>query len=161
LFDPQQIKDTRTLAFLRRATFVIVAAHVIIFSISGYRAYFQVRSVELNSTERTLHSGSTLRASVVSYARTPVQLTLEMIQGGHSEKLAVRGVRDNEWALYDPRTQSGEVTVALTPELLARFQDGAALVRATAVGCKQWTRLPPPVVRELPVEIQHEAGKSR
>jgi hypothetical protein len=40
------------------------------------------------------------------------------------------------------------------PELLARFQMGAAKVRATAAGRRQWTRLPPPEVREITVGIE-------
>lgn len=161
MFENLEIRDHRSIAVLKRAMMVIVAAHVVILTVSGYRAYFQVKSVELNSGERIVHSGSTLRASVVSYARTPVHLTVEMIQGGHAEALAVKGVPGNEWGLYDPRTRRGEITVVLTPELLERFQSGAALVRATAVGCEQWTRLPPPVVRELPVQIQRDSANPR
>jgi hypothetical protein len=41
----------------------------------------------------------------------------------------------------------------VTPELLARFASGAAVVRATAHGRPQWMRTPPPEVREVAVEI--------
>ena len=82
------------------------------------------------------------------------------VQGGYSETLAKQTLRPNEWSLYDQRTQSGDLTVVLTPETLDRFQAGAVLVRATAIGCPQWTRLPPPVVRELSLEIQHPLANS-
>lgn len=156
LFEPIRIEDSRLIALLQRAILVFIAAHVIIFAISGYRAYFQVRRLELTATERVVRSASAIHSAVVSYARGPVDVQIELIQGEHSETLAKLSTRPNEWSLYDPRTQSAEVTVMLTPELLASFQAGAALVRATAVGRPQWTRLPPPVVRELAVEIQSE-----
>jgi len=154
VFEPVPLKDQRAIALLKKGMMVIVAAHVVILAISGYRAYYQVRSLELKATAPILHSGSTLSTGVVSYARTPVYVRIEMIQGGHAETLATQTVLPNEWSLYDPRTQSGELSVRLTPAILARFQTGAVLVRATALGCPQWTRLPPPVVRELAVEIQ-------
>ena len=156
MFDPMPLRDTRPIALLKRAMLIFVAAHVVILGISGYRAYFQVHSLELKSTTRILHKGSAIETGLVSYARTPVYLRIEMIQGGHAETLGRQTLLPNEWSLYDPRTQSGELTITLTPELLARFQAGAAVVRATAVGCPQWTRLPPPVVRELAVEIQRQ-----
>jgi hypothetical protein len=40
-------------------------------------------------------------------------------------------------------------------DILSRFDEGAAIVRATAIGREQWTRLPPPVIREVPITIQH------
>jgi len=43
----------------------------------------------------------------------------------------------------------------VTEDVLDQFDGGKAWLRATAVGRPQWTRLPPPVIKELVVEIQH------
>jgi hypothetical protein len=123
---------------------------------SGYRAYFQVLSLELHLTEPTLSNGSIIQTSVVASGRTLVDVRLELIQGAHSETLALQRVPGNVWAAFDPRPQRASQSVALTPELLARFQTGAAQLRATATGRPQWTRLPPPTVRELTIDIKHE-----
>jgi len=85
-----------------------------------------------------------------------VDVRLELIQEEHSETLAVQHVPDNTYAFFDPRAQRASQTVLITQEILAKFQAGKAKVRATATGRPQWTRLPPPVIRELEVEIQHK-----
>ena len=123
---------------------------------SGYRAYFQVLSLELRLDEPVLHKGSIIQTAVVGSGRTSIDVRLELIQGAHSETLAVQRVPGNKWAAFDPRPQRASQSVTLTPELLERFQEGAAQVRASATGRPQWMRLPPPTVREITVEIQHE-----
>ena len=83
-------------------------------------------------------------------------IQLEIRQGAHSEVLARQPLAGNEYGFFDPRPQEASQQVALTPEVLARFQSGAARVRATGFGTSQWLRVPPPVVREMAVEIQRE-----
>lgn len=156
LFDSQPSENSRVAVLLKRAILAFLAVNLVIAMLSGYRAYFQVRSLELSLPERTLHSGSTIEASVVTSGRTFVDVQLEIIQGGHSEPLAAGQVPKNNFASYDPRTQRAALRVALTPELLARFEDGPARVRATATGRAQWLRVPPPEVREIIVEIRRE-----
>jgi hypothetical protein len=156
VFNSLSFKDARPIAYLKRAITVMLAGFFVIGMIAGYRAYFQVHSLELYSNEKFLRSGAAIHTTVVSYGRTFVSVRLEIIQGPRSETLAVQRVPKNEYALFDPRPQRASQTVVLTPEMLARFQAGPAQVRATALGAPQWTRVPPPVVRELTVEIQHE-----
>lgn len=93
---------------------------------------------------------------MISSGRTYADVRLELRQGVHSETLAMQTVPGNEYGFFDPRTQRASQTVMLTPELLSRFAAGAAQLRATAHGRSQWTRTPPPVVRELDVEIERE-----
>ena len=159
LFESGFRENSRSAAVAKSAILVLLAVFLIIAMVSGYRAYFQVRSLDLRTSEPILRSGSTIRTTVVSYGRTFVAVRLELIQGTHSEVLAVQHVPKNEWALFDPRTQRATQTVVLTPELLARFQAGPAQLRATARGRPQWMRVPPPILRELAVEIQHEPVK--
>ena len=154
MFDSLAIRDARPVAFMKRTFQVAVGAYLVIGLIAGYRAWYQVHSLDLNTTERTLHSGSEISTRVVSYARTPVTVKLELIQGSHSELLSTRGVHDNDWAFFDPRPRQASQTFLLSSETLAHFQKGPAQLRATATGRPQLSRLPPPLVRELAVEIQ-------
>ena len=55
----------------------------------------------------------------------------------------------------DPRSRHASQINLLTADLLSRFEAGKAKVRATAVGRPQLSRTPPPVVREVEVDIQH------
>ena len=154
MFDSLTIRDARPLAFMKRTFQVAVGAYLVIGLIAGYRAWYQVHSLDLTTSGPTLRSGSPVTTKVVTYARTPVTVRLELIQGTHSEVLSTRGVRGNEWAFFDPRPRQASQTFLLTSEMLARFRKGPAQLRATATGRPQLSRLPPPLVRELAVDIQ-------
>jgi hypothetical protein len=154
MFDTPIAKDARPIAFLKKSIWVFVIAFLLIGIISSHRAYYQVRTLELTSSDRVLNNASIIQSSVVTSGRTYADLQIELIQGMHSEKLAERSVPANEYGFFDPRTQKASLTVVVTPEIQARFQSGPATVRATAFGHSQWTRVPPPVVREVVVEIQ-------
>jgi hypothetical protein len=135
---------------------VLLALCLVTALSSGYRAYYQVYSVGLHLTGPTLRDGSAVQVAVVGSGRTTIDLRVELIQGGHSETLAVRQTRGNEWASFDPRPRKASQVVVLTAEQLGRFLPGPATVRATATGRRQWLRLPPPTVSEEAVEIQRE-----
>jgi len=92
--------------------------------------------------------------AMVSYARGPVDVRIELVQDQHSATVGLQRVCGNEWALFDPRPQHGQQTVAVTEDILKQFADGKATVRATATGRPQWGRLPPPLIREKVVSIQ-------
>lgn len=153
MFDSLTIRDARPIAFMKRAFQIVIGAYLVIGMIAGYRAWYQVHSLDLNTSDQVLRAGSTITTKVVTYARTPVSVKLELTQGSHSEVLSTRGVRDNEWAFFDPRPQRASQTFILPTETLAHFQPGPAQLRATATGCPQLSRLPPPLVRELAVDI--------
>ena len=153
MFDTLRNRESRPLALLRRATLVFVGAFLIIGMVSAYRAWVQVRQLELKTSETTLRNGSTVETEVVSSGRTTVDVRLELIQGTHSETLGVLKVRGNELGFFDPRSKQATQKVTISNDVLTRFHPGEAQLRATAIGRHQWMRLPPPVVRELHVEI--------
>jgi hypothetical protein len=156
VFDALPAGDARPVALLKKATFVFVAALVVLALTSGYRAWFQVYSLELRADGPVLGAGSVVRTAVVISGRASASVRVELIQGGRSETLDVHHVAGNEWAALDPRPEWAAHEVTLAPELLARFHEGPATLRATATGRPQWTRLPPPTVRETPVELRRE-----
>jgi hypothetical protein len=153
-FQIQMPSEARPLALLKRFFLLLFVLYLVSGLESSYRAFYQVRSLELHSTDRILRADSNVKTEVVSYGRTHVDVKVELIQGEKSETLARQLVPGNYFAALDPRWQRATQTIALTPEVVARFQPSAAILRATATGRPQWTRLPPPLVRELAVEIQ-------
>jgi len=68
----------------------------------------------------------------VQVGLTQIDVDVYLIQGTHSERL-----------------QHLHLT-----EMLSRFHPGPARLRAVATGREQWTRVPPPTVRVIEVEIK-------
>jgi hypothetical protein len=156
MFENLSTREARPIVLMKRAVLVVLALCFVTALASGYRAYYQVLGLELRLAEPTVRGGSVVQVEVVGSGRTTIDVRVELIQGSHSETLGVHRVPGNEWASFDPRPRRASPRVVLTPEQLARFADGAAVVRATATGRRQWMRLPPPTVREVAVEIERE-----
>jgi len=153
MFDELTIHDPWPILWLKRLFVFVIVLLLVIGAVSSHRAYFQVRSLELTAPH-SLTAGSVVNAAVVGSGRTQVDVEVDLIQGTHSERLMHLHLTGNKLAFFDPRTQHGSDSVALTAETLSNFQPGPARLRAVATGCEQWTRLPPPTVRELEVEIK-------
>jgi len=154
VFESLTIREARSMVWVKRAFKIVLGMYLVIGITAGYRAWFQLKSLQLQSTDSILRPGSTVKTTVVSYARVPVDLRLELVQGNHYETLAVQQVPKNTWAFLDPRTRQASQNAVLTDDVLGRFETGRALLRATAIGRTQLTHLPPPLVREIAVEIQ-------
>ena len=157
MFDTLTIRDARPILWLKRVFAVIIIAFLAIGIVSAHRAYFQVRSLELNAPQQ-LTDGSVVETSVVSSGRTAVDVVVDLIQGTHSERVLKLHLSGNELGFFDPRKRHGSDSVILTPEILSKFQPGAARLRSVAIGRHQWFRLPPPTVREFDVVIQKQSG---
>jgi len=155
MFETRAIPEARGIVLLKRVFTMVVSVYLVIGMISAYRAFYQVRSVEIQSAD-VLQSGSAITTSVVSYARGAVDVRVELVQDDHAAPIATFRVHGNEWALFDPRTQHGSQTNVLTADVIEQFANGKAIVRATAIGRPQWGRLPPPLIRERVVNIQHD-----
>lgn len=165
------------LLLLKRLCLVVLGTYLVIGLVSAYRAWYQVHSLNLKLTCFNDHvtqyldgrhdgtpcrvmNGSTFETDLVSYARTHIDVRLELVQGANSETLAFGTLPGNEWGFWDPRTRQRSFKTVLTDEVLNHFQPGRAKLRATAVGRHQWMRLPPPVVREITVELPAKNDKS-
>lgn len=155
MFASTAIRDTPAIAWVKRACLIVVSVYLVIGMIAAYRALVQVRSLEIQSPE-VLRQGSEISATVVSYARVPLDTQIELIQDGHSEIIAVQRVPNNEWALLDPRTRESSQTALLTADILERFAQGKAIVRATVIRRQQLGRHPPPVVSERVVSSHRD-----
>ena len=153
-FESVLIHDSRRHRIVRAAILIVVGVHVPLMLASGWRAWFQVKSLELHVSDAVLSPGATISTEVVSYARTPVDVRIEIVQGDRAATLALQTVPGNWNAAYDPRTKRVSQNVVVTAEALAVLASGPAQVRATATGRHQWMRLPPPLVRVADVEVR-------
>ena len=131
----------------------LLAIYIVPGLFSAYRAWVQIRSVELIVPRKELHSGDVIRVRTVSWARTYVYVDLFLVQGRRADTLATHEIPRNSNASQDPRWRRDSMTVALTPALLSRYDSGAAIIRAVAEGGPQWLRTPPPLVREAAVRL--------
>jgi hypothetical protein len=156
MFESTLSREARPILLLKRGALFFLALCFVTALASGYRAYYQVRSLELTLDEPTLHEGSLIRVAVSGSGRTSIGVRVELIQGARSETVSVQSMRGSEWASFDPRPRNASQSVSVTREHLAGFSNGPAKVRATATGRPQWMRLPPPTVREAEVEIRRE-----
>ncbi len=154
MFETPAVRVAPTLLLLKRAAQVLLGAYLFIGLISAYRAYYQVHILAIEPQNTTLQRGSAIQTTVVSYGRTPVDVRVELIQGTRNEILATQRVPGNDWGFWDPSSRTASQTAVLTEAVLQQFTAESAQLRATAVGRSQWTRLPPPVVREVTVTIE-------
>ena len=153
MFDQLTIQDARPILWLKRSFMFVIVAFLMIGAVSAHRAYFQLRSLELNAP-RELFVGSVVNASAVGSGRNKIDVDVDLIQGAHSERLLHLHLSGNELAFFDPRPKYGSSSVVLTSEILSKFQPGAARLRAVGIGRPQWGRIPPPTMREMEVEIK-------
>ena len=175
MFEPLPNHQPFLMALLKRLCLVVLSVYLVIGLISAYRAWYQVKSLDLRlqgfgsvftpqdpraEAVTGLRNGSVFEADLVSYARTHIDVRLELVQGTNSETLTAGTLPGNDWGFWDPRTRKRSFKVVLTDEVLTHFQPGRAKLRATATGRHQWMRLPPPVVREITVELPAKNDKS-
>ena len=153
MFEGLRIREGRSMLWVMRVLKVIVVAYLTIGLTAGYRAWFQIKSVELRSADSVVRAGSTIQTTVVSYARVPIEVRLELVQGSHAETITIQSVPKNTWAFLDPRTREASQAAVLSADVLNRFAPGEAKVRATVSGRFQLGHLPAPVVREVAVKI--------
>ena len=149
----ERTKSPRIFRVVQRVLIIVALIYVTLGIWSGYSAWVQVRTLDVTVASTTLRPGIPAIVRVVSSGRTFVTVRLELVQGTHSETLAQLRIAPNHWSVFDPRARPATMTPAFTAEFLARFQPGPAILRATGTGGPQWTRTPPPVVREVSVVV--------
>jgi hypothetical protein len=152
-FFERATQGSRITRVIWRVIIVLALFNVAIGIWSGYSAWVQVRQLDVTIASPNLRPGMPAIVHVVSSGRTFVTVRLELVQGSHSEMLAQLRVAPSKWSVYDPRSRPATMTPSFTTEFLAQFQPGPAILRATGTGGPQWTRTPPPVIREIPVVI--------
>jgi hypothetical protein len=154
-------REERAMVVLRWMSAAVLSLYAFFGLISAYRAWVQVKSLELRASGHELHRGSSITVHTVSWARTTVTVRVELVQDGRSDTLRVQRIQSNHVASLDPRTRSAWLYVVMGQLELERFHAGGATIRASAIGGPQWLRTPPPLVRTIPVMIVGASGVRR
>jgi len=152
-FGERLSRDSAWERWLRRITTGFVASYLVVASVSGYRAIVQVYSVKI-AAPPLLKPGTAVSTVVRSSGRTFGDVTLELIQNGRVDTLAVSALASNRNSVFDPRPQTARVEVAPDARALAQFQNGPAQLRSIARGRSQFLRVPPPKIATAKVEIR-------
>lgn len=153
LFNERLTREPRALWLVKRTIVIVVGVHACLALVSGYRAIVQIYRVRIDAPARPLAAGATVHVSVVTSGRTYAHVRLELVQEGRATLLGLRDVPRNRDGAYDPLPQRASLDVVLSAGQLSHVRPGSAVLRATAVGARQWLRVPPPTVREAPVVI--------
>lgn len=131
----------------------IISVHVLAGLWSADRAWTQVRSLTVKVAGPEIGAGSAPRIEVVTSGRVTIRVFVTLVQGTHTDTLALQTIGGHRDGFWDPRFISKTFAPVLTPAQMARYSAGPALLRVEARGRPQWLREPPPVVREVPVTI--------
>lgn len=150
---PSPFRESRASRLGKRAVLWFILLQLPIGALSSYRAWVQIKELTLTTTSPTLAPGVVVQSNLVSWARTESDARIEIVQGKRIAMLGEVYLPRNHEPVFDPRPKSGSVVVKLEPQMLAGFDSGSAVLRASAVGRPQWLRVPPPTIRELPVTI--------
>lgn len=99
--------------------------------------------------------------------RTPIQvraaepqrglsgLTVELVQGGRTERLAERQHRPRPfWAFWGPRVERDELVVEVGAETQSGLEEGDATIRVIAERAATWIRRPAPVLQEITLPVR-------
>jgi hypothetical protein len=143
----------RLLRVFQRVVIIVALLYAAVGAWSVYRAWVQVRTLELRVVSDNVRPGIPALVEVVTSGVTVVDVKLDLVQGTHSETLATLRIVPARQSFFNPRARQGTMMPTFTPEFLAHFQAGPAVVRATATGRRKWLVTPGPVVKDVPVVI--------
>ena len=90
------VKPLRWMTVMKRVCVPLLTLYLIIGAISAYRAWYQIRRLSLSVSNPVLRPGSAVDYSVVSYARTTLDVRVELIQGAHTELIGTIFLRGND-----------------------------------------------------------------
>lgn len=152
-FSQRASAGSRLFTIAQRVILIVALLFLTIGAWSAYRAWVQVRALDLRVLSPDVRPGLPVVVQVVTSGRNPVDVRLELVQGTHVEMLATLRVAASHDGFFDPRTRQGSMMPSFTAEFLAHFEPGPAVLRATAIGRPQWMRTPPPVVKEMAVIV--------
>ncbi|MES2176931.1 MAG: hypothetical protein V4550_03615 [Gemmatimonadota bacterium] len=147
-------RESHVVRFVRRACIAAACIYAVSFSWSMYRRIRQILHIEARANSLVLVPGATVGYDVVASGETHNRIRLELVQDAHREVLLEQRASVNRISGLDPRVFRYTPTVIITPEILARFHQGPAILRVTGFGGQKLLRVPASRVHELEVRLQ-------
>ena len=87
-FSQRLHEEAPSVVIVRRILLFFLSIHVILSTISGYRAVVQLYRLDLDVNDRIMHIGSILQTKVVTSERTIATVQVDLVQGEHQARLA-------------------------------------------------------------------------
>jgi hypothetical protein len=148
-----RLPDSRFQKWGRRLAIGLICVHVALLPWELYRRIRQVLRADLVVSSEALGPGATVSIDVVTSGEIRNRIVLELVQDRQRQILLEFHGELNRSNVYDVRTYRYTRTATLTPELLARFKPGPAVVSLTGYGGMKLLRTPSPVVQEQRVTL--------
>jgi hypothetical protein len=145
--------SSRFFRVVQRVAIIVALLYAAVGAWSVYRALVQVRKLDVRLVSENVRPGIPAAVEVVTSGVTIVDVKLELVQGANAQTLATLRIVPAHQPFFNPRIREGSMIPSFTPEFLAHFKAGPAVVRATATGRRKWLLTPAPVVRDVPVVI--------
>lgn len=111
---PVRMPPSRVQAGLRRFGQAMLLVLAPLAAASGYRAWFQVWSLDLTVYDSPVRPGSMITVSALTSGRVHVDLRLELWQDGLADVLGADRARTRFYPEMDPRPRRGVMTVVVT-----------------------------------------------
>jgi len=137
----------------RHFIYAFLIVHAVLFPLSGFRAWVQVYDVELHASTNRATPGTRIVANVETSGRIGIDITMVANQGGRTVTLGSMRIPSNEQAIYDPRPRHDSLVVSLDADMLQQISAGSVAITATATGRPQFTRMPPPVIKQITLTV--------
>ncbi len=148
------IPDSHFQKWGKRLAIALLVFNALLWPWELYRRIWQVLRADLVVSSGTLTPGATVSIDVVTSGEIRNRVVLELIRDTRRVTLLEFHGRLNRMNFFDVRTYRYTPTVTLTPDMLAGFTPGPAVVRLTGYGGMKLLRTPPPVVREQQVMLR-------
>lgn len=146
-------RESRTVARVRSLLGGVAVVYLILAAWGMYRRIWQVQRIALSVPSTTVSAGSTVSYDVITSGEADNLIRLELVQGAQHDVLLERHGRLSAINTIDPRLFRVRERVVVSPDVLARFASGPAVVRLTVFGGQKLLRTPAPRVRESAVTI--------
>ena len=139
--------------WLLRVVVALACAHICLACWGTYRRLWQVQRIEVVAPSTVLAPSATVGYDVITSGETHNLIQLELIQGALHKVLMEQRADVNRINTYDPRLFRYTPTLTITPEMLATFVPGPAVLRLTVFGGTKLLHTPAPRVREVGVQL--------
>lgn len=118
-FSQRLHEEAPSVVTVRRILLFFLSIHVILATISGYRAVVQLYRLDLDVSDRIIHIGSILQTKVVISGRTIATVQVDLVQGEHQGARPNARAEQPERVVRSAHADCGALTRAHTPRRLS------------------------------------------
>jgi len=133
---------------------VLALAGLVFLVVSAFRAG-PAPAISIDADLPGIGKRTPVHVRIEEPARGLGDVRIEFVQGERVELLSARShVPLPPWQFWGERQQSDVFDLEVGSRTLKKLKEGPATIRVTANRASSWLRYPPPVVRELTLEVK-------